>query len=78
MMRITIEIDENSLSLIQQATGESKKSPAVQRALAAFLEERRMQEFLKRVREGQTDFSMSNDELEGVLEHGAHRHIGLD
>lgn len=70
-MRITIEIDENSLQEIQRLTGESKKSPAIQQALANYLEERRMHQFLDLVREGKTDYSLSNDELEGMLEHGA-------
>jgi hypothetical protein len=39
-MRITVDIDEKELELIQLATGEQKKSPAIRRALDGFVAER--------------------------------------
>jgi Arc/MetJ family transcription regulator len=67
-MRITVEIDESALRQIQEATGERKMSPAVQKALDAFLYGLRRQAFLDRVSRGETDYAMTNDELEAMLE----------
>ncbi len=44
-MRITIEIDESILSDVQQMTGESKKSPAVSKAVVEFVRRRKAKEF---------------------------------
>ena len=56
-MRITIDIDVNSLNRIQKITGEKKKSPAVTRALADYLNWRQRHQFVQRVLAGKTDFS---------------------
>ena len=63
-MRITIDIDANSLIRIQKITGEKKKSPAVTRALADDLNWRQRHQFVQRILAGKTDFSLSNEELE--------------
>lgn len=63
-MRITIDIDENQLAELQKATGESKKSPAIRRALAEFVIEKRRKEFLRRVLAGGSDYRTTNEELE--------------
>ena len=63
-MRITIDIDANNLSRIQQITGEKKKSPAVTRALTEYLDWRQRHQFVERARSGKTDYSLSNEELE--------------
>jgi Arc/MetJ family transcription regulator len=63
-MRITIDIDVNSLNRIQKITGEKKKSPAVMRALADYLNWRQRHQFVQRILAGKTDFSLSNEELE--------------
>jgi len=67
-MRITLEIDQDSFEEIQRATGASKKSQAIRRALEEFLREKRKQAFLEMVRRGETDYPMTNDELEAILE----------
>ncbi len=77
-MRITIEIDESVLQQIQEATGERKMSPAVQKALDAFLLDQRRRAFLDRVDRGETDYAMTNDELEAMLEHDSDRYVHLD
>jgi len=64
-MRISIEIDANDMNRIQKITGRKKKSPAVSQALAEFLKLRERQEFIGRVLAGQTDYSLSNEQLEG-------------
>ena len=65
-MRITIEIDESSLSEILKATGEKKKSPAIRQALEEYVAERRRKDFLRKVMQGQSDYRMSNQELEAL------------
>jgi hypothetical protein len=49
---------------IQKITGQKKKSPAVTSALAEFLLRHKRQKFIDRVLSGQTDFGLTNDELE--------------
>ena len=63
-MRITIDIDENKLTDILQYTGQKKKSPAIAKALDTYLREMRKQRLLNRVREGRTDYPLTNDALE--------------
>lgn len=63
-MRITIDIDANSLSQIQKMTEDKKKSPAVTRALTEYLNWRQRHQFVERVLAGKTAFSLSNEELE--------------
>ena len=65
-MRITIEIDESSLSEILKATGEKKKSPAIRQALEEYVAERRRRDFLRKVLQGQSDYGRSNQELEAL------------
>jgi Arc/MetJ family transcription regulator len=63
-MRITIDIEDNQMVEIQKITGQKKKSPAVTRALEEFLSQHKRQKFIDRVLSGQTDFALTNDELE--------------
>ena len=63
-MRITLEIDAAELKQIQKATGLKKKSPAVSRALSDFLKMQQRQQLIERALAGQTDFALTNEELE--------------
>jgi hypothetical protein len=63
-MRITVEIDAIELRQLQKVTGQKKKSPAVTQAVTQFLKLQERQKFIERVLSGQTDFSLTNDELE--------------
>ena len=63
-MRLTIDIDEKVLRGIQKATGHRKRSPAVREALVRYLREREKRDLLRKVLRGETDFGMTNDELE--------------
>ncbi len=63
-MRITIDIDATDLRKIQKVTGLKKKSPAVSQALDEFLRQQARREFIVRALSGQTDFALTNDELE--------------
>jgi Arc/MetJ family transcription regulator len=63
-MRITIELDAGEVKKIQKITGQKKKSPAIAQALSEFLRERERQKFIQRALAGETDYALTNDELE--------------
>ena len=63
-MRITIEIDERTMGDVLKITGETKKSPAVSRAVKEFVNRTRAKEFGRLLREGHFDFPYTNDEIE--------------
>jgi len=63
-MRITIEIDEKVLALVQRETGIRKRSPAIRRAVADYVDEMERKRFLRRVMEGKSDYSLTNEQLE--------------
>jgi Arc/MetJ family transcription regulator len=63
-MRITFEIDANDLKEIQKITGQKKKSPAITSALADYLRMRERRAFIEKAMAGQTDYPMTNEELE--------------
>jgi hypothetical protein len=63
-MRITVDIETSELRRIQKVTGQKKMSPAVSRALSEFLKLQERQKFIERALSGQTDFALTNEELE--------------
>jgi hypothetical protein len=63
-MRVTFEIDANDLRQIQQMTGQKKKSPAIHRALAEYVQLRTRRAFIEKALAGQTDYALTNEELE--------------
>lgn len=63
-MRITVEIDESTLDDLIRITGESKKSPAVARAVTEFVNRKKAKEFGMLLREGAFDYPATNDEIE--------------
>ena len=63
-MRITVEIDDKHLASVQQATGIRKRSPALRRAIADYVKDLERKKFLRKVMEGKTDYSLTNEELE--------------
>jgi hypothetical protein len=63
-MRITFDIDANELKQIQQITGQKKKSPAISHALADYLRMRERRAFIEKALGGQTDYALTNEELE--------------
>lgn len=77
-MRITIEIDENQLAVIQKETGIRMKSPAVRRALECYMREMEKKRFLKKVMEGGCDYSLTNEQVEALGTYDTDRHISLD
>jgi Arc/MetJ family transcription regulator len=64
-MRITVDIDAKVLRQIQTFTGQKKKSPAVSQALDAYLRQEGRRKLIERALSGETDFTLTNDELEG-------------
>ncbi|MBI3850475.1 MAG: type II toxin-antitoxin system VapB family antitoxin [Verrucomicrobia bacterium] len=63
-MRVTIEVDATELKQIQQITGQKKKSPAITQALSAFIRQQQKRQFIERALSGQTDYRLTNEELE--------------
>jgi Arc/MetJ family transcription regulator len=63
-MRITLEIDANDLKQIQKITGQKKKSRAISSALGDYLRMRESRAFIEKALAGQTDYALTNAELE--------------
>ncbi len=71
-MRITIDIDEITLHEIQNLTGITKKSPAINKALDDYLRRVRKIKLIEKVMNGQTDYSATNEELEARSSYDTH------
>ena len=66
-MRLTIEIDEETLESAMKLTGETKKGPAVTKAATEFIRREMAKRFAQEVMDGKfADYPMTNDELEAV------------
>lgn len=66
-MRITIEIDDETMAHAMKLTGEKKKGPAINKAVSAYVRRQMARNFASMVMEGQfEDYPMTNDELEAV------------
>lgn len=65
-MRITVDIDDATLEDLARITGESKKSPAVSKAVTEFVNRKKAREFGRLLREGAFDYAMTNDEIEAA------------
>ncbi len=63
-MRITVDIDEAILKDLARITGESKKSPAVAKAVTEFVNRKKAKEFGTLLREGAFDYPATNDAIE--------------
>jgi Arc/MetJ family transcription regulator len=63
-MRITVDIDESVLEDLVKMTGESKKSPAIAKAVTDFVKRQKAKEFGRELREGVFDYPLTNDEIE--------------
>ncbi|NUN97243.1 MAG: hypothetical protein HUU16_13840 [Candidatus Omnitrophica bacterium] len=77
-MRITVDLDENTLSKLQEVTGIKKKSPAVTHAVEQYLRSVRVEEVIRKAVNGETDYSTTNEELEAMPFDDLDRLIGLD
>lgn len=64
-MRITIDVDDETLEQAMLLTGESKKGPAITKAATEYVRREMVKKFANMVMEGQfTDYPLTNDELE--------------
>ena len=63
-MRMTVDIDEATLSELLKMTGIKKNSPAVAFAVRDFVNRKRAREFGRMLREGKFDYPASNEEIE--------------
>ncbi len=59
-----MDIEDSVLEDLVALTGESKKSPAIARAVEDFVKRRKAREFGVMLREGLFDYPVTNDELE--------------
>lgn len=60
-MRISVEIDDKTLSEAMALTGEKNKSPAIARAVDEFIRRKRAQEFGRLIRESAFDYPKGKD-----------------
>jgi len=65
-MRVTIDIPETEMQEIQKLTELKKKSPAITRALSEYIRLHRKRRFLDRALSGQTDYALTNEQLESL------------
>jgi Arc/MetJ family transcription regulator len=63
-MRITVDIDEAVLDDLVRMTGESKKSPAIAKAVTDFVKRKMAKEFGRELREGVFDYPLTNEGIE--------------
>jgi len=63
-MRITVDLEASVLEDLARITGESKKSPAIAKAVVEFVNRRKAREFGRLIREGAFDYPATNDEIE--------------
>lgn len=63
-MRITVDIEEEVLNDLVKITGESKKSPAISKAVTEFVKRKKAKQFGTLLREGAFDYPITNDEVE--------------
>ena len=63
-MRITVDIEESILNDLVGILGESKKSPAVARAVTEFVKRQKAKEFGRLLRQGAFDYPSVNEEIE--------------
>ncbi len=55
-VRITVDIDEQTLAEVMALTGEKRKSPALARAIMEFTHRRKAREFGRLIRESAFDY----------------------
>jgi Arc/MetJ family transcription regulator len=64
-VRITIEIEDETLAQAMKLTGETKKGPAINKAVNAYVRRQMARKFATMVMEGEfEDYPLTNEELE--------------
>ncbi len=62
-MRITVDIEESILNDLSELLGESKKSPAVARAVTEFVKRQKAKEFGLKIMEGRFNYGATAEEI---------------
>ncbi len=71
-MRVTVDIEESILKDLVGIMGETKRSPAIARAVTEFVKRTKAKEFGKKLMEGYFDYPSTNEEAESLdRSHGA-------
>ena len=65
-MRMTVELDEDTLQALLKVTGIKKGSPAVAFAVRDFVNRRKAKDFGRMLREGKFDYPATNDQIEDL------------
>ena len=63
-MRMTVELDKNTLEELLKITGHRKNSPAVAFAVRDFINRKKARNFGRMLREGAFDYPATNNEIE--------------
>ena len=63
-MRVSVEIDVETLTALRRLTGEKKMSPAISRAVSEFVRRQQVRNFGRLLREGAFDYPLTNEQLE--------------
>jgi len=63
-MRMTVELDKNTLEELLKITGHRKNSPAVAFAVRDFINRKKARDFGRMLREGAFDYPATNNEIE--------------
>lgn len=63
-MRITVDIEDDTLAELLKFTGEKKKSSAVSKVVVDYLNRRKAKEFGRLLREGDFDIDFTNEDVE--------------
>lgn len=63
-MKITVELDDQTLDELLAATGEHKKGPAVAQAVEEFLKRKKAREFGRLLMEGAFDYPAPGEDAE--------------
>lgn len=63
-MRITVEIDAATMTEIMELTSETKKGPAIYKAVVEYAKRKKAKEFGRLIREGTFDYEFTNEEVE--------------
>ena len=62
-MRVTVDIDEDSLADLAALTGEKKTSPAVAKAVADWVKRQKAKQFGTMIMEGHIDYGATAEEI---------------
>jgi len=65
-MRMTVDLDEDTLEELLKITGQKKNSPAVAFAVRDFVNRKKAKDFGRMLREGKFDYPATNDDIESL------------